>query len=425
MFWLSFFSIIFFFSFAQAELEYQGQLGAFASQMPGQNQSDVTKNSAGVDAQLQLRQTWKRNYNFQARTWLQSDGANKSPKEKFQYEVQDFFFEWKKSARRFKLGVSSPVWEGTDFLNPMDLIVAKNYSDLFNIRNRGSAGLFYSDQLGPISWDLIYIPWQTRSTLPGEQSPWYPRSIALPVDTDQITLRLPPTVEYKVQPEESLRGAQLHNAGLRLQYRGDLLDFSVAGFEGTASQPLLLPTVRGIIIPPSTVELQNPVEILPVYYRQRVGAFALVTHAGSWIFRLSAQHAQPLGSDPRLPSWSEFGVFAIEKTIDWRDQGITLIAQFVGARRPQSESLSALSSLLEKAAMLGVRFPVRENLTWNAAFFQEQKNKSSFFHSDITWNLNDHWRTELAADILSGDPSSALGTYEANDRYGLRLVYGF
>jgi hypothetical protein len=411
-----------------AGLENQGQISLFGSSMPAQNLPEASQNGAGAEVSLHSRYNFNKYIRFHFQSWYKGDGLSRDPAERNQFELQDLSLELKKSSRKIKLGFSTINWEGTDFLNPMDLISVKNWRDPLNPQNRGMAGAFYSDQIGDFSWDLVYIPVQSKPELPGEKSPWWPRRINLPVERDDMTLLLPDHVAYDIQSDETLDRAFLNNAALRLQYHGDNWDFSVGAHEGVAGTPLLLPIVdvTPIEVSPKQIYLLNsPVRIQPLYYRERSVAFALVKSAGTWIFRLTGQHAQSLGEDPRLPGWSEYGVLGVEKNIEWGEQGITLLFQYTQSRRPQSETVSLLSSLLEKAAMFGWRWPVTEKWTWNTALFQEQKYYSLFLHSDVKYSLGDHWSVGAGGDIFSGSRDSVIGIYDHNSRVTSQISYLF
>lgn len=425
-------------SFAHAgEFDYQGQIAGYEASMPQLKRDDVTKNDAGFEGYFKTKYAFNKNFNFQLQPWFKYDATNKTPAEKFQADPQELSFEWKKSARKIKIGYSTAVWEGTDIINPMDIASVKNYRDPFSVQNRGTAGIFYSDQIGKFSWDALFIPWNSKVLMPGQESPWLPRDTSMFQDTG-YQVQLPDAVIYSVQSDIVLNRALANNGGLRLQYHGDSVDLSVGGFEGQASNPMMVPHVnfQGIIIGGQTVLIpQNPIEIFPVYYRQRTVATALSWTLGSWIVRGAAQHTQPLGEDffslPNyplpiaLPSWSDYGVLGIEKNIEWGDQNITFIVQGIASHAPKSESVASFQSLLEKSAMVALRFPVKENWTWTTAYFREFKANSSFLHSEVGWNLAEHWKAELSADILLGTKNSVIGTYDQNDRGTFRLSFSF
>lgn len=409
--------------------ESRGEFELFAATMPAQQFSEVTKNNAGARLDLDAQYLFNQQWSFKFHPLAEGDGATLSPEEKTQFEVQDFSLNWKKSSRKLKLGMGTVNWEGTDFINPMSLIQAKNWTDPLNQKTKGSAGLYYSDQVGSFSWDLVFIPQQTLSTLPGEKSAWWPRHLQLPTENSSVELRIPDQVEYAVESAEVLDQALANNGALRLQYHGEGFEWSLAGAEAVPTTPFLLPTVdvTPIQVSPTQIyQLHSPIRIKPLYFRQQVFAAAFVYTLKSWIFRLAAQSAQPIGTDFRLPARSSTEVLAIEKTFNWsRSQNITLLLQIAATQKSESENLSLISSLLERSVMFGWRWPFYEKATWTTAFFQEQRYFSSYFHNEISWAFSDRISIQMLMDFFTGSSQSVLGIYEDNDRYMLKLKYAF
>jgi hypothetical protein len=162
-----------------------------------------------------------------------------------------------------------------------------------------------------------------------------------------------------------------------------------------------------------------------VLYRQRAVAAAVVWTLGDVILRLSANHVQPLGEDPRIPGWSELGVVGLEKTFYFGNQMLTLLGQFIDSRRPDSASVSLLTSLYQKSFMAGVRWAPSERWTLLLAHFQETQSWSSFSRIDVTWAFKDAWSLDLEGNIFEGTASSTIGTYDRNDSVYAHLKFSF
>lgn len=411
----------------RADFEVDGKLQPFAGTYLSSQPEDVTSHHVGIETELETQYRFSP-FRFQFEVWSKYDATNESEKDTFQAELDELSLEWRDGGRKIKIGWSIRSWEGTDLINPMDVIHSKNFNDPLDSRNRSAPGLFYNDAVGDFAWDLTYLYEQQKTRLPGTNSPWWPRKLYLPIENDQILLRLPETLEYRITNGEVIDEALSHNVAARVQYHGSQFDISLAGFEGSSSPPLLIPVVNVVPIevsPRTIYQLQSPIQIDPVYYRQRAVAFAVVWTAGSWIFRASGNHVQPLGDDPRLPTWSQLGVLGVEKTFYFKSQMLTLLGQAVASHRPDSGSLSFLSSLYENSYMLGVRWAPSEKLTWLQAVFQEQENFSYFYHIEANWSFKEAWSLILQADFFQGSPESVLGTYSENDQVFLKTSYSF
>lgn len=365
-------------------------------------------------------------YRIQADGWFKYDGLNESPSEVTQAELDELSFEWRDGGRRIKLGYSIRVWEGTDVVNPMDVIHSRNYTDPLNSRLRSAPGLFYDDSWGDFSWDFTYLIKQQNSKLPGENSQWYPRRLYLPLEISGYRVLLPSDLRYRVYDDIEVESALDNNIALRLQYQGSTFGLSVAGYEGTAATPYLSPDiVLDVSATDNELTARTPIGIQPYNYRQRVLAASMVWTWGSWILRAAGHHMQPLAKGENIPNWSQLGVVGIEKTFFLGDQMFILLVQAIGSERPESGGLSMLESLYKESYMAGLRWTISEKWTWLQAFFQEQEGYSHFYHSEIDFNFAPAWNLKFQADFFQGPPPSVLGTYSNNDQVILKTSYAF
>lgn len=395
---------------------------------PDQNRSDLTQNQVKISGQIEWRVLLSQSTRLQFTPLVLTDPLNESSNEQFIFEPEELSIEWRQSVRRFKLGYTKSQWEGTDFFNPMDLVDSENYHNPVNPLTRGSPGLYYTDVIEPMAFDLVYIPWQTRSLLPGNNSPWWPRKFLLPTQDDDLVLLLPEKVDYKILSNEELNKARRHNLALRLRYYSTSFDVSLAAFEGQSATPLLLPriTTTPIELSPKRVfQLESPIEIQPLYYRHRSFAGVITYPAGSWIFRLASQYEQPLGSDPRLPGWSHTSVLGLERTLFIKGDRLTLLTQYIHTEDSSNDSLAALDALTQQAFAFGVRYAFSEKWVWFLGGLQELTNNSLFTSSQLTYEMKDNVQLNLGAQVFSGRSGSALGTYKKNNQLTLGTSFLF
>ncbi len=419
---------------AFGKIETSGKITAFGgAYVTAPKDKDLTSKSGGIETSLDFQKKISKSFRFQADGWMKYDGLNQSEDEVFQFEPEELSIDYRKSGRKIKLGLSSRAWEGTDLINPMDIIHTKNYREPLEIRTLAAPGLFYDDSIGNFSWDLTYLAIQQKSKFPGTNSPWLPRNLYMPTDDKANIVLLPEQVEYSYEDDVERDNALTNNVALRLQYVGSFMDFSIGGFEGASSPPVLLPAITATVIGTedggniTIVQAGDQIRIQPVYHRERAVAAATSMTLGSWIIRLSANHRQPMGKEekPATPTWSQLGVLGIEKTFYPKNQMLTFILQGITSRRPKSEGLSLLSSLYEESYMLGIRYAPSEKWTWMQAIFQEQIYYSYFYHSDISWNFRDSWSLVLNANFFQGSPASHIGNFSKNDQVVLKTSYSF
>lgn len=407
---------------------YSGSVELTAGQLISPDTKKFNYQTLGLEPQIQMQSEFDSNWRFHFDFWGQYNPANKSPSDVTQLELDEFSMSHYSKGRRLKLGYSYRNWEGTDLINPMDIFFSHNYINPLKTRSRSALGLFYDDSYQNFEWDFTYAYKQKEHLLPGSESQWWPRSLYLPTESDSVRLIINDDIRYDILDPDTLNKALDHNLALRVQYHGKNYDLALAGTEGLATPPLLSPLVdvNPIEIDPKTIYLlQSPIYITPVFYRQRAVAGKIVLTLGDFIFRLAAHHTQPLGDDSRIPSWSQLGVFAAERTFYFGQHMLTVLAQFIDSRRPETSGVSLLTSLYQKSYMGGLRWAPNENWTLFLALFQETTNWSLFSRSEVTWNFTETWSLGFEANIFQGPSDSALGTYDRNDSAYIHIKKSF
>lgn len=322
-------------------------------------------------------------------------------------------------------GFFTPSWEGTDGLNPMDIASVRDWSDPLRSNTLGSAGVQFGFSTASSEFEIFWVPRQTLSRLPGESSAWWPRRLRFPLRNEGLELQLPDQVDYQIYPREELNYALSNNAGLRWQLHGDAGDLAVGAFEGAAEAPLFSPLLYATAISTKSFLLIPPIQITPVDYRRRTMSGLISFPWDGWIFRAAIRHDQPVGTDYRLPGWSEQAIAGFEKSFDHSGNTVTLIFQGSWGRRADDASLLSVNDLFDRAILAGVRWPLGEFWTVMISGFRTPRDGAYFFQSEISRRFSDSLRGDLFSQVLNGPPESLLGILGDRDRAGARLTYAF
>lgn len=346
-------------------------------------------------------------------------------------DFRDTYLEHKNKDVHIQVGSFVKQWEGTDGVNPMDIATMKSYRDPLNSESLGSWGISFSGDNGSmINWEAFYVPDQTTSRLPGDNSPWLPRKTSLPLESENEQLLIPQNPTYDVQAHDKINDALKNNFGARLQMHLENWDFSLAGFEGAAQIPILQPIINGTLIqtsPKTIVQMNNPIQIRPVEYRRRTVAGSATATQDSWVFRLAARHDQPLGDDPLLPSWSDQIVGGIEKTITLFDQSVIFSLLYSHELQSTSAEQGVIANPdpYQRALLLGMRWPVRDDLILFAGVLKDTRNNSFLTRWNLHKKLSDHWALEGNVDWNQGSPDTLFGIWEDQSRASLSTVLQF
>lgn len=395
----------------------------FINKMP----EPVAQSEGRVDLQydrdFRLSKTWT----FKFHPAIRATSAPESWSSQAVFDPREMNFERERGGRSLRLGFFTPKWEGTDGVNPMDIASVKDWSDPLRAQTLASAGVQWAMSGEHTDFEVFYVPKQTKSLLFGKNSPWLPRSLNLPLTTDEAEVRLPSKMDYIFDDREEYDRALLHNYGLRLQMHGDWGDFAIAGFEGAADWPMLRPVidVLPISVHPDVYEVISPLHLMPIDYRRRTGAAYLSWTWGTTLFRTSIRHDQPMGDETDLPGWSEQGIFGLEQSFAVGENAVTLSLQGAWGRRAESLSVLSMSDLFDRAILWGLRWPIGESWSFLLSGFSSQRDSSAFSQIEITHRWSDEWTSEFFFQELSGPPTSLPGLLGDRDRAGLKLVRAF
>jgi hypothetical protein len=392
-------------------------------------QEPVAGSEARIEAEYNQLFSLSESFQIRFHPAMRSTSTAGSMESSVLVDPRELFGEFRgNESAYFQAGFFTPTWEGTDGLNPMDIAAVRDNSDPLKPNTLASAGVRTGVTVWGTEFEFFGIPRQTRSRLPGERSPWWPRRMTLPLRTETTELQLPDNVEYERLSRQEISGALNNNFGMRLQWHGDAWDLALGGFEGAAETPIVVPTLNATLItltPKQILLLQSPVQLTPVDYRRRTGSgFATLT-LGEWIFRLAGRHDQPMGTDIRLPGWSQQAVFGFERGVEIAGDQVIFLLQTSWGRRQDDGSLLSISDLFDRAILGGVRWPVGESWTFFFSGFRSQKDGSWFAQAEVGKRWADSFSSEVFMQMLDGPPESLLGILGDRDRAGARLIYSY
>lgn len=396
----------------------------FAHELP----EPVPRGEGRVDIQydrdFRLGESWTFRFHPVARA-VSSPGAWEKPAI---VDPREVAVEWMPGSFFLRAGAFTPKWEGTDGVNPMDIASMKDWSDPLRTQTLASGGLQAGFSGESFDFEMFWVPWQTAPMIPWEKSAWWPRDLNLPVRSEDVQLRLVERVDYEILERQRLNDPLRNNGGLRLQLRGESMDFALAAFEGAADWPMLTPIVNVIPIYENgqeIFELRSPVTLQPIDFRRRTGAGYLSWAWGTTIVRASMRHDQPLGEDRRLPGWSSQGVLGVENNFAVGANNVTVVLQGTWGRRADGGGVLSVSDLFDRAVLWGLRWPVGESWNFMLSGFVSTRDQSRFSQLEISRRWNDHWSTDFFVQELGGPEGSLPAVLADRDRAGLRMTRAF
>ncbi|MCB0414617.1 MAG: hypothetical protein KDD50_09795 [Bdellovibrionales bacterium] len=276
--------------------------------------------------------------------------------------------------------------------------------------------------------NLIYIPQQQVSLLPGEESRWLPRTLLINTSTDYGKIILPETLNYTYQDYSDPNKSLSNNWGLQWQYRLDDWDFYLTHFNGFNPSPKIKPTVSLVVNNPNEVYAQSDILLQPIYYRlQKTGASIVWTKNRS-IFRYETAYSHRLDESTSMTPWSLENALSWEFNSQIMGKSMTYITQVYYSVYPDSADNFPISHfrLYEKSIVLAGRYSLteRSSLTFSILHQLESPN----FAGGISYRspfLIDSLIIEIGYDFIEGSTDSLLGTYSKNDQFSIALEQHF
>lgn len=360
-----------------------------------------------------------------------ADPANKSEEERTFFDPAEAYLRYQSDSYSLQAGYNIFTWGVTDGYNPLDIINTRQYFDPLHARKLGAPSLTFSQGLGRWEYDLVYIPRSRESILPGENSRWLPREIYIPQTADNdLVLLLPENLRYSFSDRQDFGSPLDNNYALRLQYRGDWIDFSLSAYEGVSSFPYVEPVVTGTIVQvsPKTVIQVDPDVVLNTYnYRIQQAGLAVVTNQQNFLFKAVGSYTKSLEDNPNIQNWVNENVVGVEKTFNLGSDGMMIAIlqySFINTERKNDSNLS-ITEIFRSAYMGGGRITWREVWGFNFMGLYDSLRGSTFQEYSMNRRLYDKWLVTLSANFIQGSSDTPLGLYDKNDSYTLSLSRSF
>jgi hypothetical protein len=412
---------------ASAHAEFSGRIRFEDDQFLEPQPGNVQDTELSTRLQFEYRRVLTESWRFRLEPNARLSSAPRLT-DSFDGDFRDTYIEKKTEWAHLQAGSFVKIWEGPDGVNPMDIASVTNYRDPFANERIGSVGLAANGSWGAhLSWDAIYVPWQTPARMPGNNSPWWPRRPSQSLSMQGTQLFFPDSAEYDVQPHDQRGSALKDNWGARVQAHLEGLDLSLAYFVGAAQLPVVQGRIAGTFIRfPDIIQLSNPVTVHAIDYRRRTAAAGVVWNAQSWIFRLAARYDQPFDGDTVLPGWSDQFVGAVERTAAIGGQTVIFSLGLTyedGAR--QNESPVFNTDPFRRAVLAGARVPFSDDLVFFVSGLYDAYKTSSYAHLNLERKLGSNWSIDGSFDYIRGPDDSLMGIWKHESRLFLAGQYQF
>lgn len=414
-----------FLSPARGEWKFSGSAGPYINSLEIPSTTVAPSDKAGIYTEIKLDKKINSNWRFKSDTIIRTDFVARDAVEFFQWIPRNLYLQKKAKSLTFRVGFQTLAIDGPDVVNPAAIVHARNWIDPTSPLIMSSAGILMSQEISEWSWDFFYVPRQTPPVLPGEQSPWYPREKRLPIESEDLEIRIPDNVHYQYLSATELNDSLDHNVTAKIQRKSDKLETQLLYYNGLSQSPFLLTRVTGTLISvnPDVILVDSPVRLKPLYYRHQAVAGTFVVPFESWAIRGGMNWLKPLGTDPRIPRETTLIVGGFEKSFETPIGLVTGVVDYVRQKRQNDNQISFLRSVLEEAITYGARIPWGEETTFYAGGLYDLVGQSSLYNLSGNHRLSNSWSVEGGAQFIRGPEETLLGLYEKYDSYRLSFLY--
>ncbi|GIL17023.1 MAG: hypothetical protein BroJett040_07740 [Oligoflexia bacterium] len=407
-----------------ADSQLDLQLGLQYYKLGIEKSSDWSNQSLPLTIKADFKSKMSDLHRLKLSPQFRADPVTMESTERSQFTWNDSYYELNFSNSKIRMGYQNVVWEGTDFSNPLDVMMQKNLTDPLDSTPISSPGISFLHEYQNMQFDFHFIPQMTPSHLPGSKNPWWPRKNGLHLETSEYILLVPQSVQYQVDSPHEINHARSNNWGGRIQVKTDLLDTSIVYFNGLSNSPYVLLDLNTTLVSlnPLTLMMESPIHLRPLLYRtQSIGGLVTIPIKESLI-RIAGNAVIPQKDDPRVPGYSAAQVIGWEKTFDLKRGPLTALLQYHQNQSPQDGQLSFLQSIFTKALSAGIRQSINDETSLLLGHIHDLKGHSNLTRVELNRRLTDQLEMGIFALNLQGSSNTLLGIYESYDRYGIKLT---
>lgn len=346
--------------------------------------------------------------------------------QKFFIDPKDVSYNFQKRSLFISLGVKPLGWSGTDIINPMDSLSSVDLTDPLKPRSRSIPGLFITQNLAlQMSLDFIWVPEQFTSLLPSSKSSWFPQDVKFPIENEDAELRLPKQAEYDIKKTKHLNESKKNNFGIRWSKTMDSYEFSLSYSESQSSLPILAPTLNGDLLsltPKLIVQLNNPIEITPIYYRQKTWSgytsFPFIFESG---IKLAIKNSQPVGEAKSLTANQTLSVLSLEKNTSIGPTDIYYLIGWIWNQQNSSNQNQTQLQIYKNAWSLGAKINFFDYHQISVMSLYEDSQSLMIYQTNYKYTFTDNWSAELGYSAVKISQKSLFYYLKNNSRLDFTL----
>ena len=339
------------------------------------------------------------------------------------FDAPEFNYQYRSYPLRVRLGLNKYRFGVMDGYSPLNTFNASQFFDPLQPRKLGVPSIDVQFESGDARIDLVYMPIQRKGIMPGADSRWLPRNVALNI-TGYSRIELPKVTNYSYTADVELDQALSNNWGLHIGYRLGSVDLHGVYFNGASTTPSVSPT---LIVTPIGLNniVDSDITLETTYYRQEVSGVGMSWALEKWILRLESAYINTLTENVNAGGWSWQSVLAVETNFNVGSKTLTALFQGFYATHAGEINNQATSGyrIFDESYVLGGRLTLSDSTSITVKSLHNTRSQGRYWGVDWSSSLTQNIFYTVAVDVFNGPDESLLGTYRENDRGYLKLTY--
>ena len=367
------------------------------------------------------------NLKFKLDTSSSATFMNKQDQKSFLFNPTQLGLSYSSKYLEFFGGGFTYAGEGADINNIFDVVNAKDYRQPFNSKSIGSVGALITLPFDLFTFKAFFIPRNEKSLLPDTQSPWWPRTEALPIRNSSGTFLAPDNMSYKRVYDSEYEEPFLNNFGTSAKISFAKLDLSFFYFKGANQTPKISPhfNLDTISLNPLIGVIQPPVELSLTWFKSEHIGMGSTLVLGDWIAKAFCKNQKDFL--PKVEN-STACTGTIENSVAVSRFSLRYFFQInrVWKQEPDFQELETLLGFFERSSAAGLYFDMDSAGTFSGAVIYNEKDPSTLTSVGYEYRFTDQFKTKLTLNAMTTSGSNALGdAYDKADNATLALGYDF
>ena len=315
--------------------------------------------------------------------------------------------------------------EGTDINNIFEVIHGKDYRQPLASENLGSLGALIDFHFSNADFKLFYIPKNRKSLLPDTQSPWWPRTEALPVTNSSGTFLLPDNISYDYRNDSELNHPFDNNFGALGKWTAGPIDFYGFYFSGANQIPQVSPhfNIDVTSITPLVGVVRPPVDLDLTWIKSEHLGGGITTAFDNLILKTFCKSEKDFYADP---IFSTACTFAAESNLNMSRYSLHYFLQANRLWKNNSNSeLQTLLGFFEKSSAVGFLIDLNPENSLSGAVVYNEKSPAYLISLRYEKKWTDSLRTNFSWNQITATDDPVGKAYGQTNNLGLKLTYNF